>query len=474
MIYCPVCGTANREGSRFCNQCGARLAEEPIVHCSRCGAANAPGATHCENCGLSLAGEAATERSPQEAGPPEGLPAAIEGPPDQASGREATTDERQPSAVRSGGLPPWLDAAEGLEEETGPEATGEEEAERFEARSARAEWSADAIPIEPIVGVPYRAHQRSELPPTAEQRAAAELFAATAAEEDRIAPQELPSLHRARRSDVAWRWLIAFALLFALLVPLIWSLAPFNVVAAIPAPVADAAQAIEELPSGSPVLVAFDYDAGLAGELEPIAESYLRHLLSQDARVLLVSTQPEGAALADMALDHVLADYPSVRYGETVLNLGYVAGGEAGIRTLGADLAAAAPTDWRQGQPLAGYPLMAGITRGQDLPLIVVLGGDLVSVQRWIEQFGSPYSTPLVAGVPALIEPAVGPYRTAGQLRGVVAGLGGAAAYERLQTRVGPAGRMLAALRIGLWVVAGLVVLVNLVALLDRLRRRRA
>jgi hypothetical protein len=29
MIYCPKCGTANRDGSKFCNECGGRLPEAP-------------------------------------------------------------------------------------------------------------------------------------------------------------------------------------------------------------------------------------------------------------------------------------------------------------------------------------------------------------------------------------------------------------------------------------------------------------
>ena len=66
------------------------------------------------------------------------------------------------------------------------------------------------------------------------------------------------------------------------------------------------------------------------------------------------------------------------------------------------------------------------------------------------------------------------PWDTAGQLRGVVAGLGGAAALERLGAQVGRAGRMLAALRTGIWTVAALLLAVNVVGLFGWLRRRRA
>ncbi|GAG29247.1 unnamed protein product, partial [marine sediment metagenome] len=94
--------------------------------------------------------------------------------------------------------------------------------------------------------------------------------------------------------------------------------------------------------------------------------------------------------------------------------------------------------------------------------------------QRWIEQVGAPYNTPLVAGVPALAEPAIEPYRSAGQLRGVVAGVGGAAALERLGPGKGSAGRMIPAVRNGAWAAAGLIVLANLAGMLGLRRRAQA
>lgn len=455
MTYCPACGTANREGSRFCNQCGRQLVDESTVTCPRCGAANEPQTAHCQACGLDLAGQ--VQETP--------APAQVEEPAPQ-----------EPAARRQGGLPPWLDAVENPEEPPLEEVPGvsldEAEPPALE-HLRRGDWSADALPIEPVVGVPYRARERRDLPPTPEQERAARLFGAVAAEEVHAAPQDVRPPDRMRRLAVSWRWLVAFALFFALLVPLIWPLAAFNVVAAVPAPVAAAASAIEDLPEGAIVLVAFEYDAGLAGELQPIAEAYLGQLLGHGARVLAVSTRPEGAALADQALDRALAAFPEARYGPNVANLGFVAGAEAGVRALVANLATAAPTDYRTGAPLASVPLTEGLRGARDLPLIVVVGSDLVAVQRWIEQLALPFGTALVAGVPALAEPAVSPYRTAGQLRGVVAGLGGAAALERLGTRLGPAGRMLGAVRTGIWVVVGVVILANLAGLPGALRRRR-
>ena len=50
-MLCPRCGTENREGRRFCAECGASLA----LACSACGFSNEAGEKFCGGCGASLA-----------------------------------------------------------------------------------------------------------------------------------------------------------------------------------------------------------------------------------------------------------------------------------------------------------------------------------------------------------------------------------------------------------------------------------
>jgi class 3 adenylate cyclase/tetratricopeptide (TPR) repeat protein len=52
-VICAQCGTENRTGSRFCDQCGAVLA----ASCPTCGESNRADARFCASCGATLAGE---------------------------------------------------------------------------------------------------------------------------------------------------------------------------------------------------------------------------------------------------------------------------------------------------------------------------------------------------------------------------------------------------------------------------------
>src|SRR5262245_51361960 len=49
-MQCPRCQADNREGRRFCAECGASLA----LPCSACGFSNEPGEKFCGGCGIPL------------------------------------------------------------------------------------------------------------------------------------------------------------------------------------------------------------------------------------------------------------------------------------------------------------------------------------------------------------------------------------------------------------------------------------
>jgi len=51
-IHCPACGCQNREGTRFCQECGAKLDR---AFCVACGGALTPGARFCGACGAKQA-----------------------------------------------------------------------------------------------------------------------------------------------------------------------------------------------------------------------------------------------------------------------------------------------------------------------------------------------------------------------------------------------------------------------------------
>jgi hypothetical protein len=125
-------------------------------------------------------------------------------------------------------------------------------------------------------------------------------------------------------------------------------------------------------------------------------------------------------------------------YGADWVDLGYIAGGEAGIGALVSDIRALMPTD-RYGANLDTLPMMWGYNSGADFPYVIgftgSIGSEAMIVRQWNAQFGTPIG---IIALP-VAEPTVMPYIQAGQIKGFISGVRGCAEYEYLLEMPGPA-----------------------------------
>lgn len=204
---------------------------------------------------------------------------------------------------------------------------------------------------------------------------------------------------------------------------------------------------IASLPDEAVVVVSFDYSPATAAEMEPLASAVMRDLWINRARVLVVSLQPEGAAVAARLLDQLRGDQPDeIRS----LNLGYLPGQTLGVRSL------SRLTDQvlfeGQGKKLTDVPNWRDVTSSADVALIVLLADAAPTARWWIEQIrATPMAhRPMLAATSAAAGPLLRPYRVAdnpavGQLREVISGMPAAAAYEAALGQTGSATKMLAA-----------------------------
>ncbi len=163
MIYCPNCGTANREGSRFCNECGATLPTDAGIRCPMCGEMNPVSNVYCDKCNARLIPLTADQQPPgqpappsaQEEPPPVTPPgAAEEGTADwlaelRAGVGETAAEERAPEAeVPSADLPDWLAEPEAVPP-PGEKPTGGPQPEADWLAELRAEAAEEPQPAEP-------------------------------------------------------------------------------------------------------------------------------------------------------------------------------------------------------------------------------------------------------------------------------------------------------------------------------------
>ncbi|MBE7468687.1 MAG: hypothetical protein DPW09_07680 [Anaerolineae bacterium] len=200
----------------------------------------------------------------------------------------------------------------------------------------------------------------------------------------------------------------------------------------------------------SVALVSFDYTTATQGEMQPLAEAIIGRLRGQGMRLIFMSLEPEGTALAQHTIEAVLAERGET-YGAEMVNLGYVPGQIAGIRELVTgrkQLAGLA--DVKEGLTFAAPERSAWsqINNLGQVDVVITLSDNPATARWWIEQMAA--ATPpddgeryLLAATSATADPFVRPYLDTQQLDGLISGINGAAAIEAGRKNFGPARQML-------------------------------
>jgi hypothetical protein len=188
---------------------------------------------------------------------------------------------------------------------------------------------------------------------------------------------------------------------------------------------------VEELPEGSNVLIAIDYDPATAGELTPMTHAFIRHCcLRRHKMFFLTLWETAPPLLAQLIEETVEQEFAAsnFKYGEDYVNLGYSAGREVVIAACGINLHKSFPRD-AKGNGLDQMPITANITNLKDFDLIFNLSAGYPGWKEWVQYAGSPHKIPLAAGVTAVGAPQAYPYLP-NQMFGLMAAIKGAAEYE--------------------------------------------
>jgi len=174
--------------------------------------------------------------------------------------------------------------------------------------------------------------------------------------------------------------------------------------------------------------VVFDYQPALSGELEAAAAPVMNDLLLKGARVTILSTTPTGPALAERFMHNTQGQH-NYQSGQQYVNLGYLAGGPAGVLDFAAEPQVAAPFTVTGENAWALLPLQ-NVQELSDFSLVLLLTDDADVGRVWIEQAGPELgATPMAMVISAQAEPMIRPYYDSGQIKGLVTGLAGGYAY---------------------------------------------
>ena len=207
-----------------------------------------------------------------------------------------------------------------------------------------------------------------------------------------------------------------------------------------PTPLAQSVfDAVNDLPSGSKILLSFDYDPASEGELGPMATSLVRHCAEKGHKLYFMALWPVGPRMVQQNIRRVIAaDYPNYVYGKDYVDLGFKAGNEAVIKVIVTDFKQYFTTDVR-GTPVEEIPMMREVRSVQDVDLLVNVSAGYPGSKEWVlyasTPFGRSASNPegfqTVAGCTGVQAPLMYPYIPK-QLTGLLGAIKGAAEYEFL------------------------------------------
>jgi len=187
---------------------------------------------------------------------------------------------------------------------------------------------------------------------------------------------------------------------------------------------------INKLNAGDKILLSFEYSPSTKPEIHPMAIAILKHLYAKNIQVYGFALWPDGNFMSTEAFSEVSDDYDK-KYGVDYVNLGYKPGGEAVIKGIASDIRTLYPADL-QGTSINDIPMMKDVVNIEDFDFVFSLSAGYPGSKEWVQYACDPKNIPLSTGCTSIQVTDIMPYVENDQIRGILAGMPGAAEYESL------------------------------------------
>jgi hypothetical protein len=275
------------------------------------------------------------------------------------------------------------------------------------------------------------------------------------------------------------RW-IFMAMGLAIVLPLIF---PLGLPASPSPPVKAIYYTLEDLPPGSTVLLSVDLDPASMPELEPFYRAVVKHLKKRGHKIVVLTLWYQAPPLVERWIKESIesvtfpGDRP-YRKNEDYVYLGFREGKTVVIANLGQDVWSTFAGRAADGTPLSQIPLMAGLRRLADFPLLVLVSAGAPGAKEYVQQVQSRYDLKIITACTAVSTTDLAPYYQSGQLLGLAGGMSATAEYEVLVAEMlgtnpaeGMGAKALDVLNIGHLVIIAAILFGNAIYFLGRRRR---
>tara|TARA_Y100001958_G_scaffold130355_1_gene99213 strand:+ start:217 stop:1113 length:897 start_codon:yes stop_codon:yes gene_type:complete len=189
---------------------------------------------------------------------------------------------------------------------------------------------------------------------------------------------------------------------------------------------------ISNLNTNDKVLISFAYGASTKPEVHPMAVGLLNHLFSKGVKVYIVSLWPESPIMAEQAISSVRnSNLFSIEDGIDYVMFDYKVGGFVVIKGIADNFRDIYQQD-KNGKSINDLPIMEGIYDVTDFDFVFDFSAGVPGNAEWVQYACDPKNVPLSSGCTSIMVTDAIPYVESGQLKGILAGMPGAAEYEKM------------------------------------------
>ncbi len=189
---------------------------------------------------------------------------------------------------------------------------------------------------------------------------------------------------------------------------------------------------ISELNDGDRVLISFAYGASTKPEVHPMAVGLLNHLFTKGIKVYIVSLWPESPIMAEQAISAIKeSQLYDIKDGIDFVMFDYKVGGFVVIKGIADNFRDIYQQD-KNGISINDLPIMEGIYDVKDFDFVFDFSAGVPGNAEWVQYACDPKNVPLSSGCTSIMVTDAIPYVESGQLKGILAGMPGAAEYEKM------------------------------------------
>lgn len=227
----------------------------------------------------------------------------------------------------------------------------------------------------------------------------------------------------------------------------------------------------ESLQPKSKVLLSCEYGPSTKPEIHPMVIAVLHQLFRNDHKVYVTCLWPDGQFLASEALREVAGDYNKV-YGQDYVILGYKPGSEAVIKGMVRDLRAIFSTDVK-GTKVEEIAMMSNIYKFEDFDFLFSASAGFPGSLEWMQYATDNTNVKMSTGTTSIMVNDIMPFVVSDQIQGILAGMPGAAEYEKLVGKPGIGTSGMDAQSLAHLVIVFFIVFGNIGYFIDRKRKRK-